>query len=224
MFLRDCISWWNEPSSTTCHQSRRGERPNCNITDVQAEHCEAWTNPGGERKEQVSSTNDAAASSRGRRYPKDCISRERERKTRKITIIQIILPQKQLILCLYKYNIPPPHMICITYFRDEQMHRLNSDWLYTIAKINKVCFRIMFKIIETIHRKKLGKHGCLNDRRNLLQIVYFFVSNLFQKQIGPKHRKNCLLLMFIVFIVRSQWQLNPCDWNSQVVIFTNLHW
>ena len=28
---------------------------------------------------------------------------------------------------LYKYTIPPTHIVCITYFRDAQMHRLYSD-------------------------------------------------------------------------------------------------
>ena len=110
---------------------RRGERPNCNIQACKQSTARlVQTQPGGERKEQVSSSNDAAASSMGRRYPKDCISRERERKTRKITIIQLPHATNFVSLSnlkiLYKYTIPPTHIVCITYFRDAQMHRLYS--------------------------------------------------------------------------------------------------
>ena len=157
---------------------RRGERPNCNIqTCKQSTTRLAQTQPGGKGKEQVSSTNDAAASSRGRRYPKDCISRERERKTRKITIIQ--LPHMPLILCLYPTlksftnTLFPPHTWYVLHI--SEMHRCTGYIAIDhtlqpkpIKFVPGLCSRSLKQ-----STKELDKHGCLNDRRNLLQIVYF---------------------------------------------------
>ena len=159
MLLQDCISWWNEPSSTTLIPPIEGEESGQIVIYRRASRA-LWGlyKPRGERKGASLVNKWRSCVLQGTPLPKGLHQPGKGKENQKnynhtITSYATNFVSLYNLEILYKYTIPPTHIVCITYFRDAQMHRLYSNWPYTTAKINKVCSKIMFKIIETIHRK-----------------------------------------------------------------------